>query len=208
MFRKILPKEISFYDYFDQLIEQCVLASKEFLVLADAKNNTRTSILRIKEIEHEADSITHQCIKALHQTFITPFDRAYIHQLIKQIDDIVDAIDAASARIGLYGLEEIQSEAIELGQVLVRSCVELKDIIAHLRNMKHASMIIEKCHQVHLLENEGDVVLRSALVRLFKDASDPVLIIKWKEVFELLERATDRCEDVANIIEGIVIEAT
>ncbi len=208
MFRRLLPKNLDFYDFFDQIAQIASETCRQFLALTQETTHFTTHILRIKELEHEADAVTHQCIRALHQTFITPVDRTDIHHLIKQLDDVIDSIDGAAARIGLYEITEIRPEAAKMADVLVRAGTELEEILKLMRNMKNAQEISKRCIQLHLFENEADVIHRNAVVRLFKDATSPIEVIKWKEILEFLEKATDRCEDVANIIEGIVIEAT
>lgn len=208
MFKRILPKNISFYDYFDQIAVIAQDTSKLFLSLTSDPENLRSKVLRIKELEHEADAITHQCVRALHQTFITPIDRLDILNVIKKLDDIIDLTDGAAARIQLYEITEMRPEAKELADVLFRAVTELKKTVGFMRDMKNAQLISESCIQLHLFENEADVIHRNAVSRLFKDDINPVEVIKWKEIFEFVERATDCCEDVANIIEGIMIEAT
>jgi uncharacterized protein len=208
MFGKLLPKDISFYEFFDQIAVLSSETSKQFLSLASGTENIKNKVLRIKELEHEADTLTHRCVKALHQTFITPIDRNDIMNLIKSMDDIIDCIDGAAARIQLYEITEMRIEAKELADVLVRASSELEQTLKFMRNMKNASAISEKCIQIHLLENEADGIHRNALSRLFKEDISPIMVIKWKEILEFLEKATDCCEDVANIIEGIMIEAT
>lgn len=208
MFNKLLPKETCFFDFFEQLCVKIAEGAKELYRLTSEANDMEARIKRIKDIEHEADDITHHCVDALHKTFITPIDRNDIHLLINRMDDIMDGIDAAAARISMFEIKEIRPEAKGFADVLVRSSVELADAVKGLRNLKHAANIVAKCIQLHNLENEGDVLLRSGLRRLFSENTSPIEIIKWKEIFEILERATDRCEEVANLVEGILIEAS
>ncbi len=161
---------------------------------------------RIKELEHETDVITHHCVEALHKTFITPLDREDIHHLISRMDDITDSLEAASERLVLFNITEMTLEVRELAEVLVRSTEGVSEALRGLRDMGNAELIVQKCIEINRLENEGDVLMRQALARLFKDETNPITIIKWKEIYEHLEEATDRCEDVANIIEGVVLE--
>lgn len=209
MFRQLLPKEVCFFDYFEQLATLTLRACEEFRALTDGSKEGMDQVTRIKEVEHEADEVTHRCIEALNKTFITPFDRTDIHLLIKRLDDIVDAVDASTSRLVLYELTEIRPEACRLAEVLVKASQEVQGALIHMRNMKNTRAIYEHLIAIHQLENEGDAILKEALARLFKEEEDrPVLVIKWKEIFERLERATDRCEGVANMIEKIVIEAS
>jgi predicted phosphate transport protein (TIGR00153 family) len=208
MFKHLLPRETSFFDYFEQLNDVTLEACKEFLTITEDGPGLEVRVARIKDLEHQADLITHRCIEAIHKTFITPIDRQDIHNLIKRMDDILDNVDAAAARLVLYEIRTIRSEAKQLAEILVRASTELGLAVKGLRHMGNADEIVQKCIGIHKLENEGDAAKSLALMRLFKDEPSPVRIIQWKEIFEILERATDRCEDVANIIEGIVIEAT
>ena len=168
--------------------------------------NLRVIAARIKEIEHETDVITHSCVERLHKTFITPFDRDDIHRLITRMDDVMDYIESAAVAVSLYELTEMTAPVRELADVLVRSTETVCTAVAGLQNVKNSEAIIKACIEVNRLENEGDEILRNALATLFKEARDPLLVLKWKEVYEALENATDRCEDVANIIEGVVLE--
>lgn len=208
MLRFFLPKNGSFFEYFENHISLTIEACNELLILSSKGKDSLECSKKIKEIEHKTDSIAHSCIDALHKTFITPFDRADIHRLIKRLDDIIDSIDAATLRITLYEIKEIRSEVKEIAEILIRATSEIEKALKNMRNMKNAKLIEENCRAIYQAENDGDQTLRRALLRLFKDEKDPIMVIKWKEIFETLEKASDRCEDVANIIQGIVIEAT
>jgi uncharacterized protein len=206
MLGRFLPREMSFFDLFEHHAALTVLGTSAFVSLVTTGANLGPKAKRIKEIEHEADTVTHQCVEALHKTFVTPIDRYDIHRLISRMDDVMDLVEAASDRISLYELLTMTQEVKDLSDVLSRSAVEVEAAIKLLRNMKHADAIRQKCIDINRLENEGDAVLRSALAKLFRTEKDPITVIKWKEIYELLEAATDRCEDVANIIEGVVLE--
>lgn len=208
MFRGILPKETSFFDCFEQISVLAIECCHELLALTAGSGDIAAHVNRIKEIEKDADKITHKCTDALHSTFITPMDRSHIHSLIKRLDDIIDSVDSTTARMLLYELTEMRPEARQLAEVLVKATTEIAEAVKLLRNLKHPEGINEHLLRVYKLENEGDAILRSALSRIFKEETDAVKVIKWKEIFERLERATDRCEAVASIIHGIVIEAS
>jgi len=183
-----------------------VEGAKEMQRLVQGDQNIRTRAARIKEIEHETDVITHTCVERLHRTFITPFDRDDIHRLITRMDDVMDYIDSAAIAVVLYELTEMTPPARELADVLVRSTESVAVAVSGLKNVKQSKAILDACIEVNRLENEGDEILRGALAELFRGAKDPLLVLKWKEVYEALENATDRCEDVANVIEGVVLE--
>jgi len=206
MFGRFLPKETSFFDFFEQHAALTVEGCKEFLSLASTGANVLAKAKRIKEIEHETDVVTHRCVEALHKTFITPIERDDIYRLISRMDDIVDFIEAASERIALYDMKEMTPEVKDLADILVRAVQQIVVAVKGLRNMKNAEPVLQACVDINRLENEGDTILRNALARLFKEERDPITVIKWKEIYEGLETATDRCEDVANIIEGVVLE--
>jgi len=208
MFRRILPRETKFFDYFEQHGRLINEACQELHSLFSSKINIQEKVDRIKEIERQSDEIAHQCIEAIHKTFITPIDRSDIHHLISRMDDIIDAVDAATSRIAIYEIKEIREDAQQASDVLVRATAEIEVALKNLRNMKNEPIIKEACIKIYHLENEGDTIIRMALARLFKEENLPILVLKWKEIYQRLERAIDRCEDVANIIEGIVIEAT
>jgi predicted phosphate transport protein (TIGR00153 family) len=206
MFGRFLPKEKSFFDFFEQHAALTVQGTQELLnLLADPKN-IEAKARRIADIEHETDVITHRCVEALHKTFITPIDRDSIHRLITRMDDIMDYVEAAAERIALYELSTMTQDVKDLAEVLHRATIEVEQACKHLRDLKNPSKILQLSIDINRLENEGDAILRRAVARLFREEKDPILVIKWKEIYENLEMATDRCEDVANIIEGVVLE--
>lgn len=209
MLRFFMPREESFFTFFEQHIALTIEGCRHLVSMATPGQNVHDNVLKIKEVEHKADAVAHECILALHRTFITPFDRSDIHRLIKRLDDIIDTMDAAVARIDLYEIKEVRSEVLEIAQVLLRATQEIEKALKNLRNLKNAPLIDQSCVAIHEAENAGDAILRRALARLFKEEeSRPILVIKWRQIFEILERATDMCDEVGNIIQGIVIEAS
>jgi predicted phosphate transport protein (TIGR00153 family) len=206
MLKRFMPRETNFFDYFERHAATTVRGCRELVDLAAAGTDFVARAARIKDIEHEADSITHDCVEALHKTFITPIDRDQIHMLISHMDDIMDYVEVVSDLCVLYNIEGMTQDARDLADVLLDATLHIEGAVKGLRDMKHAEAISEACIEVNRLENKGDELLRRAVARLFNEEKDPVAIIKWKELYENLEIATDRCEDVANIIEGIVLE--
>jgi predicted phosphate transport protein (TIGR00153 family) len=206
MLRWLLPRDEDFFGLFERHAALTVEGAKEMQRLVQGGQNIRARAARIKEIEHETDLITHACVERLHKTFITPFDRDDIHRLITRMDDVMDYIDSAAIAVVLYELTEMTPPARELADVLVRSTESVAVAVSGLRTVKRSKAILDACIEVNRLENEGDEILRGALADLFREAKDPLLVLKWKEVYEALENATDRCEDVANVIEGVVLE--
>jgi predicted phosphate transport protein (TIGR00153 family) len=207
MLKRFLPREYCFFDFFETHSKLTIQTCRELLAITSGKSEVGETVNRIRDLEHDADKITNQCIEALQKTFITPIERTDIHQLINRLDDIVDIINGASSRFQLYEISEMRPEARELSHILVLASGEIEGALKGLRNMKNMRLIKEKCAAIHDLENQGDEVLRSALMRLFKE-NQPMEFIKWKEIFERLEKAINRCKDVADLIEEIVIAST
>ncbi|HTJ44280.1 MAG TPA: DUF47 family protein [Kofleriaceae bacterium] len=207
MFGRLLPREESFFDFFEQHADVLVRGTAAFAKLCEPGADIPAVTKQVRELEHEADSITHKCVEALHKTFITPIDRDVIHQLITRLDDVMDFIEAAAERVTLYEITHIISDARDLADVLVRAAKDVQIALKGLRNLKDTRTILSKCIDINRLENEADEILRRSVARLFKEKKDdPIFVIKWKEILENLETATDRCEDVANTIEGVVLE--
>jgi predicted phosphate transport protein (TIGR00153 family) len=161
---------------------------------------------QIKKAETTADSITHETIKRLHETWITPFDRDDIHNLITRMDDVLDFLEAAAERVVLFGVKVAPPEAVELTKLLVQACDVLAKAVALLNTMARAPELLELCVEVNRIENAADSVHRRAMADLFKAGNDPLMVMKWRDILDGLESATDRCEDVANILEGVVLE--
>ena len=206
MLGRFLPRETSFFDFFEQHAALTIEGTKEFLSLVTTGANIAAKCRRISDIEHETDTITHRCVEALHKTFITPIDRDSIHRLITRMDDVMDYVEAAAERIELYELTVMTSDVRDLADVLHRSAMQVEAAMRGLRLLKDPQATLKLCIDINRLENEADEVLRRAVAKLFKDSKDPIHVIKWKEILENLENATDRCEDVANTIEGVVLE--
>ncbi len=206
MFGRFLPRETSFFDFFEQHASLTIEGTKEFLSLVTTGANISAKCRRISDIEHETDTITHRCVEALHKTFITPIDRDSIHRLITKMDDVMDYVEAAAERVELYELTTMTSDVRDLSDVLHRSAMQVELCVRGLRTLKDPQATLKLCIDINRLENEADAILRRSVARLFKEEKDPIMVIKWKEVYENLENATDRCEDVANIIEGVILE--
>ena len=206
MLRGLLPKEVDFFNYFDEHISLGVQTSKILLELAEGADIAEKA-KEIKNLEHQMDDIVHHCTEQLYRTFITPIDRTDILKLIKRLDDIGDCIHGAASRIELYELTNMRPEIKEIANILIKSTEEIAKALKGLRKTKLDKEINEYCINVHHFESEGDEILRRAIIKLFKE-DNPIDIIKWKEIFERLEKAVDRCEDVAIIIEGILIAST
>ena len=206
MLNFLIPKEGRFFEHFEQSGDLIVQAAVEFREMLGDFNHSETRARNIKRIEHNADEITHATIELLHKVFITPIDREDIFSLISKLDDIVDFIEAASERVFLYGFTRMTPEGIGLAEVCVRAAEHVRGAVKGLNNLKNPEGILKHCVEINRLENEADHLLRAAIAKLFREEPDTRELIKLKEIYELLETVTDRCEDVANIIEGIILE--
>ena len=200
------PKEEQFFDLFEELAVKIGEGGLLFLDIVEHYEQAEPKIARLKEIEHEADVITHRTYERMHRTFLTPLDREDIYTLVNRMDSILDITEACAVRMFLYRIKEPAPELIEQAFILNKAISRIKEVIHALRNMKDARTIIDACVDINTAENEGDKVLRRAMTRLFEHEKDMVELIKWKEIFERIEEAIDVCEDVSNIVEGIVLK--
>jgi predicted phosphate transport protein (TIGR00153 family) len=203
---RLLPRETSFFDDFEEQARRTAEGCRAFLALAEDPSNSVARARDIKVLEEQCDAITHRVVAKLHKVFITPLDRNDIYRLITKMDDIMDFMEAASERMALYEIRTSTKELVDLARNLVTAADRVLEAVTGLRDLKNPQVILEKCVEINRLENEADALLRGTLAKLFREEKDPVAIIKWKEIYELLETASDRCEDVANIIEGVVLE--
>lgn len=203
---RFFPKEEKFFDYFNEASDKILSGIGLLREMMEDLSTAAEKTKQIKEVEHEADRITHDTISKLHQTFITPIDREFIHSLITRMDDILDLIDSASERIFLYKISKSTEHALSLIGTLESAIMEVAKGVGSLSDLKNSRSILNICIEIHSLENEGDRIFRVALSDLFNSNFDPTDIIKWKDIYETFEDAIDKCEDVANILEGIVLE--
>ncbi len=202
----LLPKEEAFFDLFKQAAHNVIEGSRLLKELMEDYANVQQKIERIKEVEHIGDGITHDIALRLNQTFLTPLDREDIHDLASALDDILDAVEAVADRFAIYKIAQPTESAIRLGDILYRASVAVGRGVDHIA-MSHEE-VKEYGVQVNSLENEADRVSRDAISELFEKETNPIAVIKWKEIYETFEEGTDRCEDVANVIERIVLKQT
>jgi uncharacterized protein len=203
---RLLPHDASFFAHFEHQGKKTVEGCRAFLDMVEHPTDLESRAERVKQIEHECDEITHAVVEGLHKTFITPIDRSDIYALITKMDDIMDFVEAAADRVALYEIPVMTKEVGDLARCLVSSAEHVLGAVSSIRDLGKPNGILQHCIEINRLENVADNILRSALARLFKEEKDPIAVIKWKEIYETLETATDRCEDVANIIEGVVLE--
>ena len=202
---RIFPKEIDFFEIFDKAASNLTKATSLLVSLMENFDNLEERAKEIYELEQDGDMLTHDIMKKLNRTFITPIDREDIHALASQMDDILDLIWGGVDRMIVFKITAPTQQAVELAKDLHRTTEVLQKTIKELR-AKNYSHVQEHCIEINRLENRIDRTFRDALGKLFDDMKDPLLIIKWKEIYEHLENASDRCEDVANVLEGIVLK--
>lgn len=206
MFSRGLSRDNEFFSLFHDIADLIVQASQEFKKLCHDVDNVESYTQNIKDLEHQADNITHRTIELLHKTFITPLDRDDIYKLISRLDDIMDFIDATAQRIFYFDIKIITHETKQLADIVVAASQNIQKAVHGLQNLKFPREILTTCVEINRLENEADQILRMGVGKLFREEPDTRLLIKLKETYELLETVTDRCEDVANVIESIVLE--
>jgi predicted phosphate transport protein (TIGR00153 family) len=200
----LIPKEVRFYDYFEQQSRHVLKASALLHELVHNFADARAKMHAIKEVEHQGDAVTHEIVRKLNTTFITPIDREDIHALATRLDDVLDYIEASSERLVVYRIKEPTSACRAMADVIVKTAEAMDRAIRCLRHMDPA--FHEHAVEVNRLENSADNLLRDSLAALFEEQADPIEVIKWKEIYETMEIVTDRCEDVANVIEGIILK--
>jgi predicted phosphate transport protein (TIGR00153 family) len=212
LFGKLMPRDGNFFEMFNQHADRIVEAARAFSQLVAHYNdvNLREQYNRdVDNAEKAADRITHEVNKALHKTFITPIDREQIHSLINTMDDVADLIQDSAETMALYDVRHMTEEIVRLTELSVKCCERVKDAVYLLNNIgdaKTAEAALKTCEEIDRLESDADRVMRTAMSKLFREEPDVREVIKLKAIYELLETVTDKCEDVANQIEGIVLE--
>ena len=205
---KLFPREETFLPQFARAAEIILEAATALDQLAADFTDVELKVAHIKHLEHEGDQVAHQTFGLLSRTWITPIDREDIHALVKALDDVLDFIDAAANRFVLYKIREPRAGLKQATEILVQSAHAIRRASALLGDLKHSAAILEICVEINRLENEADTLNRISIGRLFETEKDPITLLKWKEIYEVLEEATDRCEDVANVFEQIVLKSS
>lgn len=198
--------EDKFFNLFEQSAENIVVASGKLRELFYGCESLERTVAEITEFEHQGDSITHEIISLLHRTFVTPFDREDIVALAQGLDDVVDLIDAASDAMLIYRIDTPKQRAKELSDIVVSATISIQQAVPLLKKRSELKNILRYCVEVNRFENVADRLYRAAMGELFDECNDMAMIIKWREIYEYLETATDRCEDVANVFEGIALK--
>ena len=201
---RLIPREEKFFDDFQALADQIRAGAQLLEVMLAPDPPVWDKADEIKEIEHKCDFLTHAIIQRLNRTFVTPLDREDIHALARSLDDVMDAIDAAASRIRLYKLDRVRFGARELAKIITSSAEQVGMAMKTLEQKK--GIVVDYAIEINRLENEADRKHQEAVMRLFDEEHDPILVMKWKEALDFLEDATDRCEDVANVLEGVIVK--
>ena len=201
-----IPREESFFGLFEQSAQNMVKAAQGLKKMVDSGEDIEGRVGEITELEHQGDTITHQIIAQVHRTFVTPFDREDIALLAHTLDDVTDFIHAAADAMLIYKVECSTPRAKELADIIVQAAIEVERAMPQLRHRAELKQVLEQCVEINRLENMADRVFRSAMGELFDDSTDITHIIKWREIYEHMESATDRCEDVANVLEGVALK--
>jgi hypothetical protein len=203
---RFLPRQICFFDYFEDHARKTVEGCELFLELARGSDDVPGLCAKSKEVESACDKVTHDAVACLHKVFITPLDRNDIYRLISKMDDVMDFVEGAARSIDVYGIRESSPLLVDMAGTLLTSAKLVAEAVLGLRDLRNSQRILDNCVEINRLENQADSQLEAAITWLFRHTADPIAVIKWKEIFEMIEMATDSCEDVANIIEGVVIE--
>lgn len=210
MFGRLMPREGKYFDLFNAHAELIIKGGRELTgligALADAPEQAARHADAIDEIERAADRITHDTLAQLHTSFITPFDRDEIHQLINGMDNILDVIQDVAESMTLYDIRQVPADAKKLAAVTEQCCGRVEEVVKLLHTMENAPAILKLCHEIDDLESDADRMLREAMSKVFREEADVRQVIKLKEMYELLETVTDRCKDVAGTVEAIVLE--
>ncbi len=201
-----IPREEGFFALFEESARNMVKTAQSLKQLVDTWKDVEKKVGQVTDLEHEGDEITHQIMAQLHRTFVTPFDREDIALLANTLDDVTDFIHAACDAMLLYKVNPPGRRAKELADIIVQAATEIEKAMPQLRHRGELKQILTRCVEINRLENMADKVFRSAMAELFDDSTDLAHVIKWREIYEHMESATDRCEDVANVLEGVALK--
>jgi uncharacterized protein Yka (UPF0111/DUF47 family) len=206
MLRRLIPQEYGFFDYFDSAASHAVTASKLLLKLTENYSDADPIARELDAVEHACDAIAHTTMDALNKSFVTPLDREDIHAIILRIDDVVDLTNAAANRMAFFGIERPTTHAVNMAKQIVRGCEKLAEAVHGMRSSKYYDQVVSDCIILHEVENAADDILHYSLAELFKSEKDPIQVIKWKDIYETMEKVTDRLEDVANVMQGVIVK--
>ena len=203
MLNKLIPRDEQFFDLFDEIARRLSTAAQLQKQLFSDAGRMAEHVAAIKKVEHEADGLTHEVITKINKSFITPFDREDIHELASRLDDVIDLIDGTARRAVMFRVTKMREPAQQLADVICRAAEALEQSVV---GIKKAKIVIEKGQEVKALEEEGDAIYHAAVGKLFDGGEDPIEVMRWKEIYDTLERTLDQCEDVANALESIALK--
>lgn len=206
MFRRLIPQEYAFFDNFDKAAEHAVTAARLMLKLTENYHDADPIARELNEVEHACDDVAHTTMEQLNKTFVTPLDREDIHAIILRIDDVVDLTNAAAGRMAFFGIERPTPFAINMAKQILRGSEKLADAVRGMRSAKNYDQVLRDCIAIHEVENASDDILHDALAHLFANQKDVIMVIKWKDIYETMEAVTDRLEDVANVMQGVIVK--
>ena len=206
MFSKFFPKDFNFFKLFEKQISYAVDAARFFKEVVSQGCVNEDTLSKMSAIEHQADDVAHTIIEQLNKTFITPIDREDIHALTMEIDDIVDMIDTIVNRMRIYNITGVNKNLVEFAKVIEESVLAVERAIGGLRDIKNVKVVFDACVEVNRLENVGDAMRDKMLMDLFATVKDPIAVIKWKDIFVYAETVLDICEDVANVVDSIMVK--
>jgi len=206
MLKQLIPREYDFFKSFDLATEQALRAAKLLLKLTEDYSNADPIARELNEVEHACDDVAHRTMDQLNKSFITPLDREDIHVMILRIDDVVDLTNAAANRMAFFGIQKPTRHAVNLAKQIVRGCEKLAEAVHGMRSTKSYEQVMRDCIIVHEVENAADDILHAALAELFATEKDAIEVIKWKDIYETMEKVTDRLEDVANVLQGVIVK--
>lgn len=206
MFNRFMPKEGKFFTLFNQHASLMTAAAKDLVVLFQDIENAEVHILSIREKEKKADRLTYETVDLLHKTFITPLDRDVMLKLVTSLDDVLDMMEDVAECVSLYNVTKTSDNAQKLCEIILNCCERLEKSVNYLEDMKNTPEVIRMASEIERYESEADRVMRTALSRLFREETDAISVVKYKAIYELLESITDKCEDVSNILQGIMVE--
>lgn len=202
---RLIPRDTKFFDLFADMARNLGEGARLLKAILDDFKDVDTRVQQLKDIEHRGDEMTHNVLTRLNQTFITPFDREDIYRLASSLDDVLDFVYAAGVRLIMYKITAAPEAASQLANIIIKQCDQLSQAMTKLD--KKNDLVLENCVEINRLENEADQIARAAIALLFDKEKDPISLIKLKELYEVLETATDKAEDAANVLEGVVLKS-
>jgi predicted phosphate transport protein (TIGR00153 family) len=202
----LIPRDTRFFEVFEKIAQNLLECATEFHKLLQNYENAASKVEAIKDFEHRGDSMTHEVIEVLNRTFVTPLDREDIYKLAESLDNVVDQIDEAASRLIIFDIAKPTPYAVELADLIRRCCEQIHKAMPYLRHPKELPALQDNLLQIHTLENRADAIKKDALTQLFKNPDNVIDLLKWREIYEHLEAATDRCEDVADVLQGLLVK--